>query len=388
LKRWPYALGAVVLLVALVTWLVLRGLPLAAETIAARIPARTEATIGEKAFAAMDGSSCHPTRVSRAQQEALQRIFARLIEGLNDGHAYHLVLRDCPDLGANALGLPGGTIVFTDHLASLGGSPAGVSGVIAHEIAHVREHHGLRMLLSTLSFAATLPTVLLQSGYPREFEEQADAFAVRRMREIGLPPRAYADMLVLIGRTRGERPHPITQARLEAVRGAETDFDRCGYSNVPPDQRIAACSSAIASGKLTGPQLATALGSRGLLEAAYSMHEAAVEDLDRALGSGSRDPEIYNTLAWIMATSPRDAVRNAQRARELALTACELTRYQEPNFIDTLAAANAEAGDFNEAMQLQKKALESPKFDQRFGKEARDRLALYAAGRPYREGPR
>jgi hypothetical protein len=118
------------------------------------------------------------------------------------------------------------------------------------------------------------------------------------------------------------------------------------------------------------------------------MHEVAVEDLDRALASGSRDPEIYNTLAWIFATSPRDAVRNAQRAKELALTACELTHYQEPNFIDTLAAAHAEAGEFSEAVQLQTKALESPKFDQRFGREARDRLALYAAGRPYREGPR
>jgi hypothetical protein len=81
-------------------------------------------------------------------------------------------------------------------------------------------------------------------------------------------------------------------------------------------------------------------------------------------------------------------VRNAQRAKELALTACELTRYQEPNFVDTLAAAHAEAGEFAEAVQFQKKALESPEFDKRFGKEARERLALYAAGRPYREGPR
>jgi len=39
-------------------------------------------------------------------------------------------------------------------------------------------------------------------------------------------------------------------------------------------------------------------------------------------------------------------------------------------------------------VQMQTKALESAQFDKRFGKEARERLALYAAGRPYREGPR
>jgi len=105
-------------------------------------------------------------------------------------------------------------------------------------------------------------------------------------------------------------------------------------------------------------------------------------------GRAGRDPEVYNTLAWLLATSTQDALRNAQRAKELALTACELTRYQEPNFVDTLAAAHAEAGEFEEAQRLQKKVLESPAFDKRFGKEARDRLALYAAGRPYREGPR
>jgi serine/threonine-protein kinase len=81
-------------------------------------------------------------------------------------------------------------------------------------------------------------------------------------------------------------------------------------------------------------------------------------------------------------------VRNAQRAKELALTACELTRYQEPNYIDTLAAAHAEAGEFDDALRFQQKALDFPEFEKRFGREARSRLELYASRRPYREGPR
>ena len=113
-----------------------------------------------------------------------------------------------------------------------------------------------------------------------------------------------------------------------------------------------------------------------------------MEDLDRALASGSRDPEVYNALAWILATSPQDALRSAARAKELALTACELTRYDDPQIVDTLAAAHAEAGEFADAVRFQKRALESPKLEQRFINEARGRLALYEAGRPYREGPR
>jgi predicted Zn-dependent protease len=251
---------------------------------------------------------------------------------------------------------------------------------------------------SITSLAVTLPTVLLQSGYSREFEAEADAFAVQRMHQLGLSPRAFADMLELIDRNhvradKGEKQdyfstHPITAARIERALAAETDFDRCLARSLGAERQLGACSSAIASGKLSGPELAAAYSTRGQIQNGLGLQQAAIEDLDRALASGSRDAEVYNALAWILATSPQDALRNAARAKELALTACELTRYQDPNIVDTLAAAHAEAGEFADAVRLQKQALESPLFDKRFGKEGRERLALYEAGRPYREQPR
>ncbi len=56
-------------------------------------------------------------------------------------------------------------------------------------------------------------------------------------------------------------------------------------------------------------------------------HAEAVADLDAALKSSSQDSSIMNNLAWVLATSPDDKVRNGKRAIEIATKACEATEY-------------------------------------------------------------
>ena len=373
-------------------WAIVRGAPLAADHMARTLPPQAEARLGASLLQMLDAGGCRPSTLDEVRRDALRKRLVQLGEG------YRLELRSCPGMDPNALALPGSTIVVTDELMRLAQSGDQLSAVLAHEMGHVRERHGVRTALARAGIMATvaaaagdttpiadeLRRVLLETGYPPAFEEQADAFALQRMRDAGIAPRALADMLQVLERYRA----PLNTARVERVLAAETDFDRC-IARIPTlERRLAACASAIVSGKLSGPQLASAYATRGQLYSAIGAHQAAVEDLDNALGSGSRDAEVYNTLAWLLATSTQDGLRNAQRAKELALTACELTRYQEPNFVDTLAAAHAEAGEFDEALRLQQKALDFPEFEKRFGREARNRLELYAARRPYREGPR
>jgi tetratricopeptide (TPR) repeat protein len=98
------------------------------------------------------------------------------------------------------------------------------------------------------------------------------------------------------------------------------------------------------------------------------------------------DPKFslaHNNLAWILAAGP-DGVRDGQRAVEHATRACELTQWKEPHYINALAAAWAEAGDFDKAIAYQKRALLSPQLGLDWA-GARLLLMLYERKQPYRD---
>ena len=88
-----------------------------------------------------------------------------------------------------------------------------------------------------------------------------------------------------------------------------------------------------------------------------------------------------NNLAWVLAASPDDELRNGAEAVRLAERACELTHYGQPLFIGTLAAAYAEAGRFPEAVTT------AEKVEQLATTAAKNRqlLELYRAGKPCHE---
>jgi tetratricopeptide (TPR) repeat protein len=68
--------------------------------------------------------------------------------------------------------------------------------------------------------------------------------------------------------------------------------------------------------------------------------------------------EALNNLAWMLATQPDARLRNGQEAVQLATRACELTNYQNPIPLATLAAAFAETGRFEEAVAYAGRAIE------------------------------
>jgi predicted Zn-dependent protease len=246
-RRWPYALAGVALVAAFAWWCVVDGLPRAAKLAAAYVPAAAEAELGKQTLAFFDGRLCHPSKLDAVRQEALRRLLARLAAGLDDGYAYQLFPRDCGAIGANAFALPGGAIVITDAMVKLARNDDQISAVLAHEIGHVRNRHGVRLALqaagltalavalfgdatSITGLATTLPVAILQNGYSRDLEAEADEYAFQRLKEVGLSPKAFADILLLMEKARAKSPdremqdylstHPATAKRIERALAA------------------------------------------------------------------------------------------------------------------------------------------------------------------------
>ncbi|MDO8431418.1 MAG: hypothetical protein Q7S58_03310 [Candidatus Binatus sp.] len=109
---------------------------------------------------------------------------------------------------------------------------------------------------------------------------------------------------------------------------------------------------------------------------------AARADFDEASSLFSDKPRMFNAYGWSLATSPISAYRDGPAAVEYATRACELTSWKRAFVLDTLAAAYAENGKFDEAVKWQMSALElAGKVN---NKDYEARLAMYRRREPYR----
>ncbi|MCA9260570.1 MAG: tetratricopeptide repeat protein, partial [Planctomycetales bacterium] len=135
------------------------------------------------------------------------------------------------------------------------------------------------------------------------------------------------------------------------------------------------------------PSNVAALRFRGDAYLSRGEHPAAIADLRRAVELSPDDSGILNNLAWVLATSPDDAVRDGTKAIELAKHACELTENKKAHILSTLAAAYAESGDFEEARRVSRQALEAddPDLNDELRAALQKELDSYLENKPWRE---
>jgi tetratricopeptide (TPR) repeat protein len=150
------------------------------------------------------------------------------------------------------------------------------------------------------------------------------------------------------------------------------------YSKGEYDKAIQDQDRAIQIDDRFGP----AYNNRGLAWQARGEYDKAIGDFVRVMQIDPSYVQAYSNQAWILATCPRSEIRNGPKAVGLSTQACEQTRWKNDDAVETLAAAQAEVGNFPEAIRLQKKVLEHSPGYQGHGAQ---RLKHYEAGQAWRE---
>jgi len=134
------------------------------------------------------------------------------------------------------------------------------------------------------------------------------------------------------------------------------------------------------------PQDATIAGELAVALTQQGQYPQAAAQTRAALALAPQSVALLNNLAWILATAPQDATRNGAEAVRLAQQAVRLSHHQDPNTLDTLAVAYAEAGQFDQAIATAEAALRLiPDPQHPAAEQIRQRIALFRSGRPYRE---
>ena len=134
----------------------------------------------------------------------------------------------------------------------------------------------------------------------------------------------------------------------------------------------------------------------GMVEARYYLGMALVSTGKRSEGLAEwrraleKDPNnvaVLNETAWVLATSNDAALRNGGEAVPMAEHAVQLTSAREPTVLGTLAAAYAEAGRFDKAVELEQHAAElaNTQGNARLATTLNERLTLFEAKKAIRE---
>ena len=212
-RTWPFIAGALVTFVGLVTLLYFFALPVVAERIADRMPSHLLDDMSQEALVQMeDNETLQPSKLSKKRQLELLAKFNALKKP-DTQVPFKLHFYSAPDIGPNAFALPSGDVVLLDELVKLTTSDDQTMGVLSHELGHVAHRHTMRGIIqsSIVSFAvaswlgdygSTLvnfgASSLFSEKYSRDFERDADNYAIKMMKLNGLSPAALADFFVIM----------------------------------------------------------------------------------------------------------------------------------------------------------------------------------------------
>ncbi len=229
----------IVLLVGLYRY----GLPAMASGAAKITPSAILTLMDRSTLATVDRVFFDKSSLNARRKDEVGAVFVALAE--QSGHKepeLRLLFRDGGKLGANAIALPGGTIIITDQLIAKAKNDDEIAGVLGHEIGHVERRHSLRQIYRVLGVGFMIAVIGGDSGqlvedvvaqavaleslsYSRSFETESDFRSAELMVGLGRDPYAFVELLKRITNDKGEKSktgwlstHPGTFERMETVR--------------------------------------------------------------------------------------------------------------------------------------------------------------------------
>lgn len=246
--NWRLVLLSFVGLLAFLALFLKFGLPVVADYAAIITPSAVLAPITDQTMNLLDTQVLQPTRLSAARQAELSAVFQKIVTDIGGtGYQYQLAFRRSTEIGANAFALPSGKVIMTDELVDLADNDLEIRGVLVHEIAHVTKRHSLRslyqgagvfLMISILagdvsglaSLATAFPTVILNSGYSRNFEREADEVAGKYLRNDPEKTKPLRDILEKLTNSKSGSSgtpgflatHPGTDERIKNLQAIET----------------------------------------------------------------------------------------------------------------------------------------------------------------------
>jgi tetratricopeptide (TPR) repeat protein len=123
---------------------------------------------------------------------------------------------------------------------------------------------------------------------------------------------------------------------------------------------------------------------RGNLAAEQGKFEQACADFRHAIEIDPNWAEACRSLAWLQATCPDRRFRDSEQALAMAEQAAKLSQPDDYLIFDTLAAAQASAGHFPQAIELEQKSIAAAPREASTSLE--QRLAMYQQGKSFSAG--
>lgn len=264
IRVWGWSLlGGVAALVVAVPLLVVLNMDLLSGWLAPSIPVEWEQQIGEAAITEYRGG--HGFYEDEQLSAAMNDLMEPLLDGLDSRRYQEFRVHVSRDDSINAMALPGGFIIVNEGLLEKAGSSEEVLGVLAHEIAHVTEQHGVRNLITTVGVLVVIQALfgdveglagtlvnsapfLLRQSYSRDFEREADSQGLALLQEANINPRG---MVRFFRRLHEKEEKQL--AELDREQRAWAEQAQALLSTHPAtDERIATLEERIASLPDTG----------------------------------------------------------------------------------------------------------------------------------------